>query len=95
MTFSLAGGYGAVYKAKHKITGKFRAVKKIIKKKMSQHQQELLRNEVEILKSLDHPNILQLYEFSETEEFFFISTELCEGGELLDRIIESKGFAEH
>ena len=45
---------------------------------------------MEILKKLDHPNILKIYEFYQDERSFYIVSELCSGGELFDKIIEKK-----
>jgi calcium-dependent protein kinase len=42
----------------------------------------------------DHPNIIKVHEFFQDEKHFFIVTELCNGGELFDRIIKSHHFSE-
>lgn len=52
-------------------------------------------NEIEILKTLDHPNILKLYEFFQDHKRYFLVTELCNGGELFDKITEQTYFSEH
>lgn len=39
-----------------------------------------------MLKSLDHPNIVKYIETFENDDFLYIVTELCEGGELYDYI---------
>jgi len=57
------GLYGTVYKARHRETGVVRAVKAINKSKSKVHNMQDLLNDVEILKKLDHPNILKIYEF--------------------------------
>jgi calcium-dependent protein kinase len=68
------GAYGVVYKAKAKSgSGEFRAVKKINKKAMK--QAELLINEIEILRTLDHPSCIKLYETFEDENNLFLVTE--------------------
>ena len=43
-------------------------------------------HDIEILKDLDHPNILKMYEFYEEKKRYFMVTELCTGGELYDEI---------
>jgi calcium-dependent protein kinase len=51
-------------------------------------------SEFEILKSLDHPNIVRLHEMYSDEKQFFLISEFCEGGELFDRIKKAKFFSE-
>lgn len=48
-----------------------------------------------MLKKLDHPNIIKLYEFYEDEKRCYLVTELCTGGELYDEIAyRNKGIKE-
>lgn len=65
------------------------------KSRLKATDQRFLETEVENLKKLDHPNILKVYEFYQDKDFLYIVTELCIGGELFDRIIESRSFSEH
>ena len=44
--------------------------------------------------SLNHPNILRVYELYEDMDNYYIITELCSGGELFDKIIEKECFDE-
>ena len=44
-------------------------------------------NEVQILKKLDHPNIVKMYQVFKDKKYFYIVTEICKGGELYDEII--------
>ena len=53
-----------------------------------------LVSEIEILKQLDHPNIVKLYEFYQDRLNFYIITEYIEGGELFDKINKVKHFSE-
>ena len=53
-----------------------------------------IKKEINILKTLDHPNIIKVYEFFKTEKYIYIINELCTGGELFDRIVEVKYFSE-
>eukprot|EP01017_Pseudomicrothorax_dubius_P023101 TRINITY_DN2479_c0_g6_i1.p1 TRINITY_DN2479_c0_g6~~TRINITY_DN2479_c0_g6_i1.p1 ORF type:complete len:402 (+),score=120.69 TRINITY_DN2479_c0_g6_i1:84-1289(+) len=51
-------------------------------------------DEVNILRTLDHPNIIRIYEYYQDEKALYIVTDLCSGGELFDKIIEKKFFNE-
>ena len=93
------GSFGVVYRVFKKNTKPpiYRAMKKI-----SKQQQDLdndseisLINEINILKRLDHPNIMKIYEYYNTENEIYIISELCEGGELFDKITQEKYFTEN
>jgi calcium-dependent protein kinase len=44
-----------------------------------------LKNEIEVLRSLDHPNIVKLYEVYSYHKQIYLVLELCEGGDLYTR----------
>jgi calcium-dependent protein kinase len=90
------GSFGKVYKVKHKKTGMIRAMKAINKKKqnLSKDKEKELIKEINILKKLDHPNIIKVYEYFNLEKVLFIITELCTGGELFSKIVQVKHFSE-
>ena len=88
------GTFGTVYKAIHHDTQQFRAVKVIRKHKKSKHEQDLITNEMEILKDIDHPNILKIFEFYQDENKFYIVSELCQGGEIFDFLINNDSISE-
>ena len=68
---------------------------KIIQCKSSSENHTLTINkEINILKDLDHPNILKVYEFYSSEKYIYIINELCTGGELFDKIVDVKYFSE-
>lgn len=67
---------------------KFYGVKSISKKNLSEKDLEDFMKEVEILSSLDHPNIIKFYETYHDQFYFHIVMELCKGKEVFDRIIE-------
>jgi calcium-dependent protein kinase len=56
---------------------------------MDEHDRKALINETTILRNMDHPNIVKMYEFFDDniEKSYYIVTELCKGGTLLDEII--------
>ena len=51
-------------------------------------------NEIKILKSVSHPNIIKLEEVIDTKDFLYIILELAEGGELFDKINNNKRLSE-
>jgi calcium-dependent protein kinase len=87
-----SGAFATVRKVIHKETNQPRALK-IIKKNPKQDSSRMYL-EVDILKKLIHPNIMQIYEFYEDKRNFYIITEFCEGGELFDKIVEKGSFSE-
>ena len=95
LNFLGEGSFAAVYKAQNKLTGQIRAMK-IIKKSSTctaQDDQEIV-NEINILRTMDHPNILKIFEFYSNKDSYSIVTELCSGGELFQEIIDKGPFNE-
>merc|ERR1719291_1578291 len=52
------------------------------------------KQEIAIMKMMDHPNIIKLYETFEDHRNIYLVMEICAGGELFDKIIESGHFTE-
>jgi len=88
------GAYGKVYYVQHRTTGMVRAMKAIKKKSVLKEEQEKLFSEVSILKDLDHPHIVKLYELYQDDNYYYLITEFCTGGELFDRIQAMHSFTE-
>jgi calcium-dependent protein kinase len=90
------GAYGKVVKVRHKVSKVLRAMKIINKDKMSlgSEEEEALINEINVVKSLDHPNIMKVYEFFNKDNSLYIISELLSGGELLDKINEAGSLNE-
>ena len=88
------GTYGTVKKVRHKITKVIRAMKIIDKNKISFVGENSLINEINIVKSLDHPNIMKVYEFFKKDNYLYIISELLSGGELLEKINDSGYLSE-
>lgn len=86
------GSYGSVSKCVNKVTGQERALKTIPKSAMK--NLDRLKAEIAIMKLMDHPNIIKLYESFEDHRNLYLVMELCKGGELFDRIIDSGHFTE-
>jgi len=86
------GSYGSVCKGKNKSTSQIRAVKTIGKAQMK--NVERFKQEIALMKMMDHPNIIKLFESFEDRKNVYLILELCTGGELFDRIIEAGHFTE-
>jgi calcium-dependent protein kinase len=78
------GANGCVYEAVNQLTSDRRAIKVISKRKIKSVNLEKFMEEVNILRQLDHPNIVKLYEFFEDSRDFYLVTEYLTGGELFD-----------
>jgi len=89
-----SGAFGEVRMCVHRESGAQRAVKVLRKKEMDEEEKRMLFNEINILRELDHPNIIKMYEFFEDEKRYYIVTEICKGGELFDEIIARGKFTE-
>lgn len=87
------GSFGMVAKATSKATNAVFAVKSIEKKHLK--DAEKFKVEIMIMKEMDHPNIVKLFETFEDKKYLYLVLELCEGGELFDEIIEQGCFSEH
>jgi hypothetical protein len=84
---NFAGHYGVVRKGVRRSDGARVAVKTIPKRRAVYI--EMLRGEVSLLESLDHPNIIKLYDAFEDEKQVHLVSELCEGGELFEPIADT------
>ncbi|CAF2940893.1 unnamed protein product [Rotaria sp. Silwood2] len=80
------GKFGEVKKCREKLTQHFLAAK-FIQLNKEQDRIEAL-NEIEIMKALQHPRLLQLYDAFETKGNICLIMELISGGELFERVID-------
>ena len=81
-----SGSFGCVYEAKNTTFGNKVAMKVIKKDKENELDEQEIRNEINILKQLSHPNIVKIYEFYISENHYYIITEFCKEGELFSYI---------
>jgi calcium-dependent protein kinase len=82
------GVSGSVKVCVHRKTKLQFALKRLNKQQLKPEKLAQLRVEIAIMTGLDHPNILRLHEFFETDAEIYLILELCRGGELLDRLHE-------
>jgi serine/threonine protein kinase len=77
------GGIGTVYRARHRDTGRLVAVKVLgPAPAIDATAARRLAREFEVLRSLDHPNVIRVYEAGVTEGYSFLAMELVEGLDL-------------
>ena len=57
-------------------------------------QRSNILKEVQIMRQLDHPNIIKLIDFSESKQYYYIVLELAPGGELFHQIVRLTYFSE-
>ncbi|KAI9264992.1 kinase-like domain-containing protein [Phascolomyces articulosus] len=88
------GAFSNVYKAIDKETNRMVAVKVVRKLELSQTQKASVLKEVQLMRTIQHPSIVKLYRFIETNEHYFLILEICEGGELFHRIVRLTYFSE-
>ena len=88
------GSFGIVYLVKHKELSRYFAMKVIKKTLKNKEEEENLMNEINILRKLDHPNILKITDFYPLKTEYNIITEYCQEGELFDEIKAHAPFNE-
>uniref|UniRef100_A0A3Q4BRT1 Protein kinase domain-containing protein n=1 Tax=Mola mola TaxID=94237 RepID=A0A3Q4BRT1_MOLML len=83
----LGGGrFGQVHKCVENSSGLTLAAKVI--KARSPREKEVVKNEIQVMNSLDHANLIQLYAAYESRNDIILVLEYVGGGELFDRIID-------
>jgi ribosomal protein L37AE/L43A len=85
------GGMGAVYLARARADGRRVALKLLLPPALvDQVAQDLFRREIEVTRTLRHPNIVALLDFGKHEDRFFFALEYCPGGNA-DELVHRKG----
>ncbi|KIX04522.1 uncharacterized protein Z518_05392 [Rhinocladiella mackenziei CBS 650.93] len=88
------GAFSNVYKARDTQSCDEVAIKVVRKFEMNSNQRANILKEVQIMRQLDHPNIVRLIDFSESRQYYYIVLELCPGGELFHQIVRLTYFSE-
>ena len=70
------------------------AVKIVDRSQLPAEDEASLLQEVEILRSIKHPNIISIFDFFPEKDQFYVVLEYAEGGELFDRIVEKTFYNE-
>ena len=94
------GAFSEVFLVKKNGSDKLYASKRILKEALLNKKiKQYFNNELHILKSIDHPNIIKLYETKETFNCYFLIFDYCNGGTLSNclqkyKIMNKKPFPE-
>ena len=95
------GAFATVFKCMETQSGKFRACKRIDKKKMRailrcdrKAIEERVATEIKVASSVVHENICRIYESFSDSRYHYVIMELMEGGELFDYVIERGSLTE-
>ncbi len=91
------GNFASVHLAKSKETEGYFAIKTIEKAAVLKNIKtaQSLQREIEIMRRLDHPKIIKLYEVFENETFIHLVLEYLSGGELF-QLLQTRGiYSEH
>ncbi|XP_068803281.1 MAP/microtubule affinity-regulating kinase 3 isoform X24 [Struthio camelus] len=81
------GNFAKVKLARHILTGREVAIKIIDKTQLNPTSLQKLFREVRIMKILNHPNIVKLFEVIETEKTLYLIMEYASGGEVFDYLV--------
>lgn len=89
------GGYAAVKIGTSKVDPSKKYAVKILKRRdMSKDDENAVMQEVKVLKGLHHRNIMQLHDFFEEPDEYYMILEYLKGGELFDRIVKKTSYNE-
>lgn len=64
------------------------------KSKLTKEDEVALKDEIQVLRELEHPHIIRLYDVFEEKDFWYLVTEKMMGGELFDRIVAKSFYNE-
>ncbi|XP_026072210.1 serine/threonine-protein kinase MARK2-like isoform X6 [Carassius auratus] len=81
------GNFAKVKLARHVLTSKEVAVKIIDKTQLNSSSLQKLYREVRLMKFLNHPNIVKLFEVIDTEKTLYLVMEYASGGEVFDYLV--------
>ena len=89
-----SGSFAVVHKGVRKADGAEFAIKFIDKTALSQDDESMLESECRVLKEVEHPNMIMLYEIFHTDEKLILVMELVTGGEMLDKLRVQEKYTE-
>jgi serine/threonine protein kinase len=89
-----SGAFATVYRGALLRNGRQVAIKLIDRTRLSEATEEVMKSEAEMLKSLNHRNVIRCFDFYQEPERFIIVMELVEGGDLLTRLARKTVYSE-
>ena len=89
-----SGSFAVVIKCWRLRDNKLFACKRVSKSRLNKRTETALKFEFLLLKELQHPYIVNMYDFFEDDEYFYLVLDFCEGKELFDMIVKLDGYAE-
>lgn len=89
------GSKSVVYKCIHRETGEERCVKIVAKNYWNDDANASVREEMNLLRTVDHPNIVRVFETFEDDKHYYIVMDFCRGGELRDQLFKGTGLSEY
>ena len=88
------GALSIVKQATHRETGKKYACKCVKKHQLNLEDRESLLAEAQLMKELDHPNIVKLHGVYDENQSYYLVMDMIQGGELFDRIVKKEFYSE-
>ncbi|XP_075398364.1 serine/threonine-protein kinase SIK1 isoform X2 [Tenrec ecaudatus] len=88
------GNFAVVKLARHRVTKTQVAIKIIDKARLDSSNLEKIYREVQIMKLLNHPHIIKLYQVMETKDMLYIVTEFAKNGEMFDYLTSNGHLSE-
>ncbi|XP_072470936.1 serine/threonine-protein kinase SIK1 [Notamacropus eugenii] len=89
------GNFAVVKLARHRVTKTQVAIKIIDKARLDSSNLEKIYREVQIMKLLNHPHIIKLYQVMETKDMLYIVTEFAKNGEMFDYLTSNGHLSEN
>ncbi|KAH9424171.1 Serine/threonine-protein kinase brsk1 [Dermatophagoides pteronyssinus] len=79
---------GLVKLGVHCVTGKKVAIKIVNREKLSESVLQKVEREIAIMKLIEHPHVLHLYDVYENKKYLYLMLEHVSGGELFDYLVK-------
>nr|XP_007967643.2 serine/threonine-protein kinase SIK1 [Chlorocebus sabaeus] len=89
------GNFAVVKLARHRVTKTQVAIKIIDKTRLDSSSLEKIYREVQLMKLLNHPHIIKLYQVMETKDMLYIVTEFAKNGEMFDYLTSNGHLSEN